>query len=131
MNAIGTQLRDLINSGLARWRLAVLHKYMNAAAKLGRDPVGKHHIHPDCRDEQADVGRDCRTCLARPNSQARTRTGIFFPLVQLTTSRVGNLIRLIHTLAICGIKSTCIYTYVYQPGKVANPSRGQLLEREN
>ena len=25
-------------------------------------------------DEQADAGRDCRTRLARPNSQARTRT---------------------------------------------------------
>ena len=30
---------------------------------------------PEYGDEQADAGRDCRTCLARPNSQARTRTG--------------------------------------------------------
>ena len=35
MNAIGTQLRDLINSGLTRWRMAVP---LDAAAELGRNP---------------------------------------------------------------------------------------------
>ena len=40
MNAIGTQLRDLVNSGLTRWRrLAVLNIVMDAAAEIGRDPV--------------------------------------------------------------------------------------------
>ena len=52
-------------------------------------------------NEQADAGRDGRTCLARPNSQARTGTGKYklhtFP-VQLTTSRIDNLTELIHTL---------------------------------
>ena len=48
---------------------------MDAAAELGRNPVSKHHIQPEYGDEQADAGRDCRTRLARPNSQARTRTG--------------------------------------------------------
>ena len=49
---------------------------------------------------QADAGRDCRTRLAKPNSQARTRTGKkTFSQVQLTTSRIGNLTRLILTLA--------------------------------
>ena len=38
VNAIGTQMRDPINSGLTRWRMA-------------------------------DAGRDCRTRLAKPNSQ--------------------------------------------------------------
>ena len=64
---------------------------------------GKHQIQPEYYgDEQADAGLDCRTRLARPNAQARTRTGkyIFFP-VQLTTSRIGQPYRLIHTLAIC------------------------------
>ena len=74
---------------------------MDAAAELGRNPVSKHQIQPEYEDEQADAGRDCRTRLARPNSQARTRTGnINFPcsaeneyfLVQLTTCRTGNLI---------------------------------------
>ena len=49
---------------------------MDTAAELGRNLVSKHQIQPEYGDEQADAGRDyCRTCLARPNSQARTRTG--------------------------------------------------------
>ena len=80
MNAIGTQLRDSINSGLTRWRMAVLNKQMDAAAERGRNPVRKHQIQPEYGDEQADAGRDCRTRLARPNSQARTGQGnIHFP----------------------------------------------------
>ena len=78
VNAIGTQLRDSINSGLTRWRMALLNT--DAAAEIGRNPVNKHQIQPEYGDEQADAGRDCRTHLARPNSQARTRTGnINFP----------------------------------------------------
>ena len=75
VNAIGTQLRGPINSGLARWCMAVLNTYMGAAAELGRNPVSKHHFQPEYGNEQADAGRDCRTRFARPNSQARTRTG--------------------------------------------------------
>ena len=54
---------------------------MDAAAELGRNPVSKHQIQPEYGDEQADAGRDCRTRLARPNSQAGTWTGkySFFP----------------------------------------------------
>ena len=74
MNAIGTQLRDPINSGLTRWRMVVLNKYMDAAAGLGRDPASKYQTQPEYGNEQADAGRDCQTRLARPNSQARTRT---------------------------------------------------------
>ena len=48
---------------------------MDAAAELGRNPVSKHQIQSEYEDEQADAGRDCRTRLARPNSQARTGTG--------------------------------------------------------
>ena len=43
--------------------------------EIGRSPVSKRQIQPEYGDEQADAGRDCRTRLARPNSQARTRTG--------------------------------------------------------
>ena len=71
---------------------------MDAAAELGRNPVSKHQIQPEYGDEQADAGRDGRTRLARPNSQARTGTGEYFFSGQLTTSRIGNLTRLIHTL---------------------------------
>ena len=53
---------------------------MDAAAELARNPVSKHQIQPEYGDEQADAGRDCRTRLARPNSQARTGRGnINFP----------------------------------------------------
>ena len=68
VNAIGTQLRDPINSGLSRWRLAALDIIMDAAAEIGRNPVSKHQIQPEYGDEQADAGRDCRTRLARSNS---------------------------------------------------------------
>ena len=103
MNAIGTQLRGPINSGLTRWRMAVLNKCMDAAAELERNPVRKHQIQPEYGDEQADAGRDCRSRPARLNSQARTivdRKTLIFPF-QLTTSRIGNLTRLIHIVAIC------------------------------
>ena len=73
MDAIGTQLRDPINAGLTRWRMAVLNIDVDAAAELGRNPASKHQIQPEYGDEQADAGRDCRTRLARQNSQARTR----------------------------------------------------------
>ena len=31
---------------------------MDAAVELGRNPVSKHQIQPEYRDEQADAGRD-------------------------------------------------------------------------
>ena len=75
VNTIGTQLRDPINSGQIRWRMAVLNLYMNAAAELGRNPVSKHQVQIEYGDKQAYAEWNCRTRLARPNSQARTRTG--------------------------------------------------------
>ena len=59
MNAIGTQMRDPINSGLIQWRIVVLNKQMETAGELGRNPVSKHQIQPAYGDEQADAGRDC------------------------------------------------------------------------
>ena len=93
-----------------------LNKEMDAAAKLGRNPVSKHQIQPEYGDEQADAGRDCRTRLARPNnSQARTGTGKYsFSPVQMTTSRIGNVTRLIHAHAIC----VAIHTYLQAAIKV-------------
>ena len=58
MNTIGMQLRDPINSGLARWRITVLNKSMDAVAELGRNPVSEHQIQPEYGDEQAGAGRD-------------------------------------------------------------------------
>ena len=55
MNAIGTQLRDPINLGLTRWRMAVS---LDVDAELGRNPVSKDQIQPEYGDEQTDAGRD-------------------------------------------------------------------------
>ena len=63
-------------------------------------------------NEQADTGRDARTHLSRPYSQAQTGTGIFFP-VQLTMNRIGNLTRLIHTL----VSVMTIHTYINLEGE--------------
>ena len=41
VDAVGTQLRDLINAELIRWRLTV---YEDAVAESGGDPVSKHQI---------------------------------------------------------------------------------------
>ena len=57
MNVIGMQLRDPINSGLTRWRMAVLYKYMDAAAELGGNPVSTR-LSLSMENEQADAGQD-------------------------------------------------------------------------
>ena len=75
---------------------------MDAAAELGRDPISKHQIQPEYGDEQAEAGWDYRTRLTRPNKFLGVngdREIFIFP-VQLATYRIGNLTRLIHTLAI-------------------------------
>ena len=48
---------------------------MDDAVELGRTPVRKQHIQSEYGDEQADAEWDCRTRIARQNSQARTGTG--------------------------------------------------------
>ena len=66
VNAIGTQLRGPISSGLTRWRMAVLNRWMDAAAELGRNPVSKHHIQPA---EYGDMIRLTRDGTAEPVSR--------------------------------------------------------------
>ena len=47
------------------------------AAVDGRNPVSKHQIQPECGESAGCIaGRHRRTCLARPNSQARMGTEI-------------------------------------------------------
>ena len=71
---------------------------MDAAAEFGRNPVSKHQIQPGM-----EMSRLTRDGTAEPVSRdqilrhARGQGNIIFP-VQLTTSRIGNLTRLIHTL---------------------------------
>ena len=45
---------------------------------IREESLSKHQILPEYGDEQADAGWDCRTGLARPNSQARTPTGKYY-----------------------------------------------------
>ena len=78
---------------------------MDAAAELGRNPVSKHQIQPEYGDEQADAGRDG---ILR---HARGQGNIIFP-VELTTSRIGNLTRLIHTLLYVMTIHTYIHTWL-------------------
>ena len=100
---------------------------MDAAAEFGRNPVSKHDIQTEYGDEQADAGRDCRTRLARPNSQARTNAGreIFIFPVRLTTSRIGNLTWLIHPYS-CYM---CDHTYIIKQG--SNNILFYRLQRQN
>ena len=67
-------------------------------------------------NEQADKRRYSQTCLAKPNSQARTGARKFSP-VQLTINRIGNLTQLIFcTLLYVMTTHTCIrilYCRVY------------------
>ena len=71
---------------------------MDAAAAIGRNPVSKHQIQPDYGGQQADAG----TGRLNPSRETKfsgthgDREILIFP-VQLTTSRIGNLTRLIHT----------------------------------
>ena len=57
---------------------------------------------PEYGDEQADAGQDCRTRASETNFSGANGDckKMLFP-VQLTTSRIGNLTRLIYTLAVC------------------------------
>ena len=85
---------------------------MHAAAELRRNSVSKHHIQPEYGDEQTDAERDCRT-VSRDQilRRERGRGMLIFP-VQLTTSRIGSLTRLILTLVICDD-----HTYDRQQGR--------------
>ena len=75
--------------------------------------MSKHQIQPEYGDELADAGWDCRTCLARPTlSGANADREIFIFSVQLTTSRIGNLTRLILLLRYMMNIHTCTHTCV-------------------
>ena len=68
--------------GINKWTLA---------RKAGGIPRVSARFSMSVESEQAGAGRDGRTCLVRPECQARTGTGNIL-------SGIGNLTRLIHTL---------------------------------
>ena len=64
-------------------------------------------------NEQADAGWDGRTRLARLNYQVRTGTAKYpFFAVQLTTSRIGNITRMMYTTLAISDGYTDIHTYI-------------------
>ena len=52
--------------------------YEVSMLKVPYDTIMSYQIQPEYGNEQADAGWDCRTRLARPNSQVRTRTRKYF-----------------------------------------------------
>ena len=73
VNAIGTQLQDLINSGLTRWRFKLINGRRRGKREEFRELSTRSSL--GVENEQADAGRDGRICLAKPSSQARTGAG--------------------------------------------------------
>ena len=70
VNAIGTQLRDPMNSGLTRWRMAVPRNKWTSPRKSEGMPRVSTRFSLSMENEQAEAGWDGRTRFARPNSQA-------------------------------------------------------------
>ena len=96
----------------------------------GRVPSTRFSI--SIENEQADKRRYSQTCLAKPNSQARTGARQFSP-VQLTINRIGNLTQLICTWysAVCH-DHTYMYTYIVLSRVPSTPAcyRGTLGFKE-
>ena len=89
--------------------------------KAGEFPSVSTRFSLRVENEQDDAGRDGRTCLARPNYQARTgaRKISFFP-VQWTTSRISSLTWLIHTTPAMSSRALYLRNLVsgYECGRV-------------
>ena len=94
--------------------MAVLYEYMDAAAELGRNPVSKHQIQPEYGEWAGWRG----TGRLNPSREVKISgtygdRGIFIFPVQLTTSRIGNFTRLIHTLLNAMTIHTDRHTYMF------------------
>ena len=93
---------------------------MDAAAESGRNPLSKHQIQPEYGDEQADAGWDWLNPSRETKfSGTHGDRGIFIFPVQLTTSRIGNLTRLIHTL----LYVMTIHTYIHTAEPISRDRR--------
>ena len=97
--------------------------------KSGRIPSTRFSV--SIENEQADKRRYSQTCLAKPNSQARTGARKFSP-VQLTIDRIGNLTQLICTLLYVMTTHTYMYTYIVLSRVPSTPAcyRGTLGFKE-
>ena len=70
---------------------------IDAVVESGRNLASKQHIQPGLENVWDHAVRNGRTRLARPSGADGDWENVFFP-VQLTSSRIGNLTRFIHTL---------------------------------
>ena len=69
---------------------------MDAAAEFGRNPVSKHQIQPGYGDEQGLTRDGTAEPVSRDHFLRRERgKGNIILSIQLITSRIGNLTRLI------------------------------------
>ena len=127
MNFIGTQLFfDPISSGLTRWRMVVYINKWTPPRKSGgilrvstnqSDSGRVWRMSRLTRDRTAEpVSRD--QILRRERGLGNTN----FLCVQLTTSRIGNLTRLIQTLL-----HDVIWPYILLPNRVVCLARRQGL----
>ena len=91
MNAIGTQLRDPINSGLTRWRMAVEMNKRTPPRKSREKPVFSLSM------GMRRLTRDGTVELVSRDQTSRRERGQGFPPppVQLTTSMIVNLTPLV------------------------------------
>ena len=71
---------------------------MDAAVEIGKNPVSKHYIQLEYGDRGTGLPNPSRENKC---SGANADREIFIFLFQLITCRIGNLTRLIHTLATC------------------------------
>ena len=110
-----------------------LNKQMDAAAELRKNPISKHQ--PIRFSPSVKMSRLARDGTAEPVSRdqilrrERGQGNIHFP-VQLTTSRIGNLTRLIHTLARCDdVMCNFINTHTHTRGRGRERRRERGRER--
>ena len=81
--------------------------------ELGKNPSSKHQIQPEYGDEEANAGRDCRTRLGQTKfSGAKAYREISIFLVQLTTSRIGNLLKVVLSRVLLMAYSSILLEYV-------------------
>ena len=94
-----------------------------AAEELGRNPESKHQIQPE--DGESRLTRDGTASRETQFSGANADREIFIFPVQLTTSRIGNLTRLILPLAIYVTSS--IHTVHKSTSSDRSPTRDSSL----
>ena len=92
---------------------------MDAPAEIGRNPASRHQIKPAYGEIVGWRGtrRENPSRETKFSGATGGREMLFFP-IQLTTSRIGNLSRLIHTLLYVKTKHTYIHKYIHTVHKV-------------